>query len=509
MAKIQVLLLSGAMGDGEAGRSDREQRDIEEALKLIDRKTNQITLEREPAVKFDEVQRIINDADFSVLQFSGHGTNDHSLVFESNDSKDVTLRGDLFAGYLAEEAGVACVLLNACFTRPIAELIAQRGIDAIGYEDALDEDISILFSKAFYENLAMKGDYKSAFKAACGLVDTKDTHAAKAYRFVSALPSGDGGNSAKTDRDQIAVDHLDLDYCAEDVAERRKERHAWLSEKLANLDEDIWREIASKHATNIQVADRQRAEKLATWLMEQEPSDAYRFVNRVYGSFNKRNTQDSDRMAGEVSGLMRVLAPTHLTEEEDLWVGWINSKHAEGKFSVTPLAGSALKAEILSAAADRRDVDTRNKRAPAELPAGTHRIDFPAVEGHDPGGQKQRDAIIRALQRGMGLDMASFQAQVQRQVQNQLYPEDQSGDIPLDELRVALESYQESTASFYMTIPLDLNQSDLTKLYELIGSLMEELPQIRVIALHGERTSHDRKNLMPFAQTLRELPNDT
>ena len=66
---------------------------------------------------------------------------------------------------------IRCVVLNACYSKPQAEAIAQHIDCVVGMLDTIGDRSAISFASAFYEALGYGRDVKTAFDLGCVRID--------------------------------------------------------------------------------------------------------------------------------------------------------------------------------------------------------------------------------------------------------------------------------------------------------------------------------------------------
>ena len=506
---LNVLMMMASPKNTHRLRLDEEVRELNEKLSLIRDPAKAVTIASAWAVQSDKIQTEILNSHPEILHFSGHGSQE-GLCFEDASGDAVDVSGDAIAGIVEAAGSIECVILNACYSESIGRAICAHAKFVAGCTNAIEDDAAIAFSEGFYSALGRGKPYPDAFKLGVNQIKLRsmDQEAAK-YVLLGRTDAGDikvlhGRLSPKADAtESVVVDHLDV--CVESDADRdvrRQEACEVATEAFLTFGAEIWSEF-EKHYPELRALDNDaKASCLASQLLDLKPKDAHELIGKVRGSFSKRKSSVSTSHAETLSIASRTFASAHPGPDADPWVGWIRTVDSKGKFSSRPVAGSFLKAEIASAAADGRSVQTNPRKAVVDFPSGTHRINFPAVEGHDPNGEKQRTAILKALERSIGLDLGSFLSQLEQQIKPKLFPNDRTESVDTEQLREALRVYGDTDAIFYMTIPVNVGKNELLSLYKLIGSVMAEIPEIRCIAIDTSQMRQDRSDLAYFVQSL-------
>ncbi|HVB24383.1 MAG TPA: CHAT domain-containing protein [Ktedonobacteraceae bacterium] len=103
-----------------------------------------------------------------ILQFSGHGFSSGDLAFEQEDGEVARVSFQGFAEMLVRfKHTLRCVVLNACYTQPLAGVISQHIDCVIGMSEAISEGAAAAFSRGFYQALAAGESVGEAFRLAC------------------------------------------------------------------------------------------------------------------------------------------------------------------------------------------------------------------------------------------------------------------------------------------------------------------------------------------------------
>jgi CHAT domain len=207
---VPTLLIACASPlDQDRLRLGNEEKQIRQALQRS-RKRDHWKIESNLAVTVDDLRRALLDHRPAVLHFAGHGRPD-GLCFESEDggshAPDRMSVAKLFHVFRDD---LKCVVLNACYSQPQAELI-RDGIDyVIGMSASIEDDSAAKFAEAFYEAVFAGVDFRTAFDLGCSALD------------LNKLPSGE------VPKFLTRVNHTTLAYAAH-VPEAERIIHAYLS----------------------------------------------------------------------------------------------------------------------------------------------------------------------------------------------------------------------------------------------------------------------------------------
>jgi TPR repeat protein len=173
MSKIKIVLFAAdphsAPQNGGAPRLllDEEVRRNRQAVRASG---NQDALEFDVrlAARTSDLMQALNETRPRVVHFSGHG-GDQGLVLVGADGHgtrcvDADALGKLFQLFRKD---VRLVVLNACFSLPQAEAIAEVVGCAIGTPRAISDPAAITFGSTFYGAIASGESVKAAYDHAC------------------------------------------------------------------------------------------------------------------------------------------------------------------------------------------------------------------------------------------------------------------------------------------------------------------------------------------------------
>ena len=119
-----------------------------------------------PAITIDELPGLLLREKPEMLHFSGHG-NKKQLCFEDKlgNSKNVSIESlDL----IFKETGhlITCLLINACGSSSLAKTLSAYIPHVIGFPGKIEDELSEIFSKTFYETLSLGCIVSSCFNLA-------------------------------------------------------------------------------------------------------------------------------------------------------------------------------------------------------------------------------------------------------------------------------------------------------------------------------------------------------
>jgi hypothetical protein len=165
--KIKVLFLAAdPFRDRAKLELEEEMRAIRRAL-LRGKAHDTLELESHFATRPHDLQHALLDYQPHIVHFAGHGGRDGVLYFSDAAGNptpvDKAALGKLFA---LLDGGVRVVVLNACHTHSIVEVLRDVVDYAIGTNQAVSDGAALTFSQAFYTALASGAGVQQAFDLA-------------------------------------------------------------------------------------------------------------------------------------------------------------------------------------------------------------------------------------------------------------------------------------------------------------------------------------------------------
>ncbi|MEM9092856.1 MAG: CHAT domain-containing protein [Cyanobacteria bacterium P01_F01_bin.53] len=167
-----------------------EIHDLQEAL-LRSQQRHSFSVAWRVAKTHKDLRRYILDIKPHIIHFCGHGT-EQGLVLEDDTGAVKVVSNDMLTGLLQTFADtVECVLLNACYSEPLADGLAQHLNYVIGMNQAVNDDAAIAFAEGFYDALGAGESYKRAFEVGKNAVWEQNTNRSGVSREITL----DGENS--------------------------------------------------------------------------------------------------------------------------------------------------------------------------------------------------------------------------------------------------------------------------------------------------------------------------
>ena len=163
---VTILFLAANPTDATRLALDVEYREIQSRLRAVpDRE--RFRLAHAPAIQPSELTNEILQVRPNIVHFSGHGSPHGEMVLVDAHNMAAPVNQEAVAELLRVFSGrVRCVVLNACFSRPQAELIAQHVECVVGIPTQISDAAAIAFSDTFYNALGHGENLKIAFDLA-------------------------------------------------------------------------------------------------------------------------------------------------------------------------------------------------------------------------------------------------------------------------------------------------------------------------------------------------------
>jgi hypothetical protein len=159
----KILFLTANPSDTGWIRLDAEIRAIDQALRMA-KFRDEFDIKQHRAVQVADLQDLLLRHEPDIVHFSGHGSDKGEIVLEDNSGNSHYVSTTALAQTFSLLKGnIRCVVLNACYSEAQAHAIAQHVDYVIGMSEAIGDEQSISFSKAFYRALGYGRDIQSAF----------------------------------------------------------------------------------------------------------------------------------------------------------------------------------------------------------------------------------------------------------------------------------------------------------------------------------------------------------
>ncbi|WP_437299123.1 CHAT domain-containing protein [Sorangium sp. So ce426] len=164
---IKVLFLAANPRSTTQLGLGREIRQIEDRIRSASHR-DAVTFASRWAVRPDDLQLALLEERPHVLHFSGHGTHDEKIVLEDSEGGiafvDKGALSDLI-GILGDN--LQMVVLNACYSEPLAEALTQHVACAVGMHEPIGDLAATEFAASFYRALGFGRTVDEAFRLGC------------------------------------------------------------------------------------------------------------------------------------------------------------------------------------------------------------------------------------------------------------------------------------------------------------------------------------------------------
>jgi NACHT domain/CHAT domain len=200
MSKI-LILSSNPKRDLE--NLDREIRDLKGAIQRL----GKFEVEHWPAVRSQDIKRLIAENNPHIVHFCGHGAGEQGIVFEDEDGKEQLVSTDRLAEIFEifsnkyEKEPINCVVLNACDSYFQAKAIVKYIDYAIGMTQPILDKAAYRYSLGFYGGLAAGKTIKQAHMMGRSDIgqwsDETKSQSTQSRQYRKLEPVGDVGQSAQ------------------------------------------------------------------------------------------------------------------------------------------------------------------------------------------------------------------------------------------------------------------------------------------------------------------------
>ena len=169
MSKVNVLFFAADPQSASGGQRlllDEEVREIRAKMRAAEHR-DALEFDFRPAARTDDLLQALNETRPRVVHFSGHGRAE-GLELVSADGLDSRLvpadaLKELFALFRGD---IRLVVLNACFSLPQAQGIADAVGCAVGTPGRIADEAAITFAAAFYRAVAFGRSVQEAYEQA-------------------------------------------------------------------------------------------------------------------------------------------------------------------------------------------------------------------------------------------------------------------------------------------------------------------------------------------------------
>jgi hypothetical protein len=171
---IRILFLAANPIDTQPLRLDEEMRAIDRVLRAAQFR-DRYEIEQQWALRIDDLQEALLRFRPDIVHFSGHGTESSEIVVQDGSGAGHAVPRDALGRLFSVlRDNIRCVVLNACYSEPQAQAIADHIDCVVGMTSAVGDDAAIEFATAFYRALGYGRDVQTAFDLGTNLIALRD-----------------------------------------------------------------------------------------------------------------------------------------------------------------------------------------------------------------------------------------------------------------------------------------------------------------------------------------------
>lgn len=163
MTKVRVLFLAANPINTQRLRLDVEIREVVDKIRASNGRDSLEIISRW-AVRPDDLLQALNEHRPHIVHFSGHGSQDQEIILEDRNGIAHPVRREALEFLFRTLAGnIRLVVLNACFSRPQAQTIAEIIGCTVGTNSAIGDEAAITFAASFYRAIGFGCSIQNAF----------------------------------------------------------------------------------------------------------------------------------------------------------------------------------------------------------------------------------------------------------------------------------------------------------------------------------------------------------
>ena len=164
MDKVKVLFLAANPAGTQPLKLDEEIRQITAKVRASEHRDS-LELVSRWAVRPDDLLQALLEVKPHVVHFSGHGSSAAELILldDQGNPKPVSQEA-LVHLFRTLKDNVRVVVLNACYSRPQAEAIAETIDCTVGMNRPIGDEAAIVFAASFYRAVGFGRSVKEAFE---------------------------------------------------------------------------------------------------------------------------------------------------------------------------------------------------------------------------------------------------------------------------------------------------------------------------------------------------------
>ncbi|MFZ1025576.1 MAG: FxSxx-COOH system tetratricopeptide repeat protein [Limnoraphis robusta] len=185
MNPIKVLFLASNPKQTQPLDLGKEIREIKNKIQASQNR-DYLEFEQAWAVRFDELIQNLNEYKPHIVHFSGHGSNTGEIIlldkYDQPQAVSTEAIKELFA--TVTQDNIKVVVWNACYSKIIAEAIAEYIDCVIGMNTAINDQAAIDFAATFYGAIAAKRSVQQAFTQAKAVLMVSQISEAKIPELI-------------------------------------------------------------------------------------------------------------------------------------------------------------------------------------------------------------------------------------------------------------------------------------------------------------------------------------
>ncbi len=161
--KIKVLFVASNPLDQNELRLDEEIRAITEKIRASEYRDS-VELVSRWAARPNDLLQALNELKPHIVHFSGHGSSNNELVFQSDDGgTKLVSKKDIVTAMKTVIDNIRLVVFNACFSSAQAQEITHYIDAAIGMDNEIGDNAARVFAAQFYSAIGFGRSIKQAF----------------------------------------------------------------------------------------------------------------------------------------------------------------------------------------------------------------------------------------------------------------------------------------------------------------------------------------------------------
>lgn len=195
---VRVLFLAACPSETPQLRLDQEIKAIQEALRMS-KNGDRFEVQQSWAAGDRDLQDGLLRYSPDLVHLSAHGSGGGQILLEQQETmrdlgprpapasrpEGLWLKG-LVRIFAAARGRIRCVVLNSCYSEPVALALAQVVGCVVGMSDAIEDAAAIRFSWSFYNALGYGMSLKSAFDLALGQIAMAGLRTSEVPRLITA-----------------------------------------------------------------------------------------------------------------------------------------------------------------------------------------------------------------------------------------------------------------------------------------------------------------------------------